>query len=92
MHKLVVEIAEANGGSPTALQNLQQERNFASNTVTFSVRDRYSACDSVHAECLVFPALKVGGRYFGLDEVAVQGAELHRPSSECSEVQAFAVR
>ena len=92
LRQLVIKIAEANGGFPKALQNLQQERNFGPNTVTFTVQDRNSACDPVHAECLVFPALKAGGRYFGLEEVAVQDAGRHGSVSDCLAAQAIAAR
>lgn len=82
LRNLVIEIAEANGESPGALQNLQHERHFGTSTVVFNVQSRNTTYGSVYAECEVFPALKAGSRYFRLDEVEIQGAKLRGSNSE----------
>jgi hypothetical protein len=77
----VVEIAEANGELSGALHNLCEERNYGYplGLVVFDVQGINIQYSTPYAVCQAFPALKIGNRYFQLEEVETKGEYILPP-------------
>lgn len=84
LQHIVVEIAEANGELSGALHNLCEERNYGypAGLVVFNVQGISTQYSTPYAVCQAFPALKVGNRYFQLEEVETKGSTFHRPDAD----------
>lgn len=67
----VIEIAEKNGEQPGALGPLKLESNWGRGLpmMTFNIQPPMTQYGDPYAECEVFAALKIGERYFKLEEV-----------------------
>lgn len=84
LQQIVVEIAEANGELSGALHNLCEERNYGYQPghVVFNVQDINTHYGTPYAVCRAFPALKVGNRYFQLEEVETKGSTFFQQDAE----------
>lgn len=73
LRELVVTVAEELGETPGSLRNMQQVNPWhysaQPGTIAFNINGPNVQYSSVYAVCLVHPALKVGDRYFKLEEV-----------------------
>lgn len=65
---LVIEIAEANGESAGALENLSYEQGYAGEFV-LNIQGPSTFYGTAYAECRIIHALKANGRYFQLQAV-----------------------
>ncbi|AVB20160.1 hypothetical protein BKM25_16675 [Pseudomonas avellanae] len=83
LRQKVIEVAEANGEREGALHNLMRAQNlgFPPGKIVFDVQGISTQYSDPYAACVVFPALKVAGRFFKLEEVAESGMILHISSS-----------
>jgi len=83
LQQIVVEIAEANGELSGALHNLREERNgYPAGLVVFNVQGISTQYSTPYAVCQAFPALKIAGRYFQLEEVETKGSTFFHPDTE----------
>lgn len=84
LQQMVVEIAEANGELTGALDNLCEERNYGypAGLVVFNIQGIRIQYSTPYAVCQAFPALKVGNRYFQLEEVESKGCTLIRHDAQ----------
>jgi mRNA degradation ribonuclease J1/J2 len=76
LRELVLAVAEEHGESRDALQRMWQERNSWNHTgrgdlIVFNIHGPSTQYSDAYAICHAHPALKIGGRYFKLEEVAV---------------------
>jgi hypothetical protein len=78
LRELVITIAEERGERRESLQTLQQEHawNYTQQpgAVVFNIQGRNTYYGTPYAICYAHPALKIGERYFKLDEVALTGS------------------
>ncbi|UVM47700.1 hypothetical protein LOY38_14715 [Pseudomonas sp. B21-015] len=84
LQQIVVEIAEANGELSGALHNLCEEQNYGyqAGQVVFNVQGINTQYSTPYAVCQAFPALKIGNRYFQLEEIETKGSTFFRPDAE----------
>ena len=84
LQQIVIEIAEANGELSGALHNLCEERNYGyqPGQVVFNVQGINTRYGTPYAVCRAFPALKVGNRYFQLEEIETKGSTFFRQDAE----------
>lgn len=70
---LVAQLAEPHGDTAASLEDLRQEPAHRYSTtpgaIVLNIQGPSTQYSSPYAVCLVFPALKSGGRYFRLEEV-----------------------
>jgi hypothetical protein len=73
LRELVMTIAEEHGEPRENLQSMRQENawDYAQqrDAVVFNIQGRNVQYSTPYAICYAFPALKIGERYFKLDEV-----------------------
>lgn len=73
LRELVVTVAEENGEQRSSLQNMTQQPGFAQGQQTpiieFNIQGPSIFYSDPYALGCAFPALKIGGRYFKLEEV-----------------------
>lgn len=73
LRELVLSIAEKNGEQRSSLTAMTQETFWKSNpqrqVVIFNIQGPSTMYSTPYAECAAFPALKIGNRYFKLDEI-----------------------
>jgi len=73
LRELVLTIAEKHGEPRENLQTMQQEKawNYTQeqNAIVFNIQGRNVQYSTPYAICYAYPALKIGERYFKLDEV-----------------------
>lgn len=75
LKEAVIEVAVEHGESPDGLTQLQQESSYYHSqgrhegALYFNVQGRNIHYGEVYAICLSYPALKIDGRYFKLEEV-----------------------
>jgi len=83
LRQKVIEVAEGNGEREGALHNLTRAQNlgFPPGQIVFDLQGISTQYSDPYAACVVFPALKVAGRFFRREEVAESGMILHIFSS-----------
>lgn len=71
VRQAVIEIAEQHGEQPGALEELKLTSHWGHGLpmMTFNIQQPMMQFSDAYAECEVFPALKVGCRYFKLEEL-----------------------
>jgi hypothetical protein len=84
LRQTMIEIAEANGESAGALHSLWQERGVGHppGMVIFNIHGPSTEYSLPYAECQAFPALKIGSRYFHLEEVDTKGSTFFRSDAQ----------
>ncbi|WP_443691316.1 hypothetical protein [Pseudomonas sp.] len=84
LRQVVIKLAEANGESPGILHDLWQERSVGhpAGQVLFNIQGPSTHYSSLYAECQVTPALKIGSRYFKLEEFETKGSIVLLSSTE----------
>ena len=73
LRELIITIAGENGESREALTELRLERHWGSphDSLIFNIQVGSITYGQHYSECVTFPALKVGNRYFKLEEIKV---------------------
>jgi hypothetical protein len=75
LRELVIMLAEENGEPRGSLQNMWQERHFdytqQRDAVVFNIQGHNVHYSTPYAVCYAHPALKIGSRYFKLEEVTL---------------------
>lgn len=73
LREFIIATAEENGENVGSLADLRAEHAYGRNQgeYVFDIQARNVQYSSAYANCKAFPALKVGDRYFRLDEVKV---------------------
>lgn len=73
LRELILTIAEEHGEARETLRSMWQEHNWSSpshpNAIAFNIQARSTFYGDPYAICYAHPALKIGDRYFKLDEV-----------------------
>lgn len=71
VRQIVIEIAEENGEPAGALGPLRLESTWGRGVpaLTFNIQSPRTMYSQPYAECQVFSALKIGTRYFKLEEI-----------------------
>lgn len=84
LRQTLIKIAEANGESAGALHSLWQERGVGhpEGMVIFNIHGPSTEYSLPYAECQAFPALKIGSRYFHLEEVNTKGRAFFSSDAE----------
>ena len=76
LRETVIKIAAEHGESAERLQLLRQvnaqTHNSVQGAIAFDIQDPMTRYSDVYANCLAYPALKVGERYFKLQEIEIK--------------------
>jgi hypothetical protein len=74
LRELVLRIAEKHGDSRESLKTMTQELAYhytpVQGAVVFNIQARNVFYSTPYATCVAFPALRINGRYFKLDETS----------------------